>query len=70
MTKEDEERIDPKMTFNPSIQYFSQIVSHKITNPEDNGAALPPLNRNIEEYVKPDREMFMAAREEIEAFDE
>lgn len=36
LTKEDEERIDPKMTFNPSLQYFAQIVSHKITNPVSN----------------------------------
>ena len=28
-------------------------------------ATLPKLNRAIEEYVKPDREMFMAAEEEI-----
>ena len=32
--------------------------------------SLPPLNRTIAEYVKPDREMFMAAEEEIAAFEE
>ena len=34
------------------------------------GPALPALNRNIEEYVKPSEEMFMEAEEEIAAFDE
>ena len=33
LTREDEERIDPKMTFNPALQYFAQVVSHKISNP-------------------------------------
>ena len=84
MTKEDEceERLDPKMTFNPALQYFAQVVSHKIaTRPEEGAsvepgpnsmgpASLPPLNRAIEEYVKPDREMFMNAQQEISAFDE
>ena len=34
LTKEEEERIDPKMTFNPALQYFAQVLSHKIANPQ------------------------------------
>lgn len=72
MTKNEEERIDPKLTYNPALQYFAQVVSHKIANPDDPvvNKSLPALNRTIEEYVKPDRQMFMEAEEEIEAFDE
>ena len=61
------------MTFNPALQYFAQVVAHKITTnnplreenqagPNSMGPALPVLNRTIAEYVKPDREMFMAAQ--------
>ena len=31
---------------------------------------MPPMDSNIEEYVRPDREMFQEAEEEISAFDE
>ena len=68
MTKEDEEKIDPKMTFNPALQYFSQMIVHKISNPEQ-ADQVPPMNQNIEEYVRPDREMFQEAEEEIAEFD-
>lgn len=78
LTKEDEERVDPKLTFNPSLQYFAQVVSHKIAHPEldegqnnDGGEAkLPELNQNIVDYVRPDREMFEGAQQEISAFEE
>lgn len=82
LTKEEEERIDPKMTFNPALQYFAQVVSHKIANgqkrqesdPSGMGPPpnqqLPAMNQTILEYVRPDREMFMGARDEIEAFEE
>ena len=39
LTKEEDERIDPKMTFNPALQYFAQVVSHKIAHPD--GKDLP-----------------------------
>ena len=68
MAKEDEEKIDPKMTFNPALQYFSQMIVHKISNPEQ-ADEVPAMNQNIEEYVRPDREMFQEAEEEISAFD-
>ena len=55
------------MTFNPALQYFGQVVSHRITHPES--VELPPLNENIAEYVKPDKEMFEAAQEEVSAFE-
>ena len=77
LTTEDRERQDPKMTFNPALQYFAQVVTHKITHayreggdPNSMGPALPPLNATIAEYVRPDREMFMQAEEEIANFDE
>lgn len=68
MAKEDEEKIDPKMTFNPALQYFGQMIVHKISNPEQ-ADEVPAMNQNIEEYVRPDREMFQEAEEEISAFD-
>jgi len=56
LTKEEDERIDPKLTFNPALQYFAQVISHKIANDNDQaGKSLPPLNRTIEEYIKPNR---------------
>ena len=55
------------MTFNPALQYFGQVVSHRITHPES--VELPPLNENIAEYVKPDKELFEAAQEEVSAFE-
>jgi hypothetical protein len=47
------------------------VVTHRIENPpEVAGAELPPLNENIAEYVKPDKELFEEAKEEISAFEE
>jgi ATP-dependent DNA helicase 2 subunit 2 len=43
------------------------VVSHRITHPES--AELPPLNENIAEYVKPDKELFEAAQQEVSAFE-
>ena len=63
----EEERLVPEMTFNPALQYFGQVVSHRITHPE--AADLPPLNENIAEYVKPDKELFQAAAEDVSAFE-
>ena len=63
----EEERLVPEMTFNPALQYFGQVVTHRITHPES--AELPPLNEAIAEYVKPDKELFQAASEEVSAFE-
>ena len=56
------------MTFNPAIQYFNQTVVHRIQNPESR--EIPQLNENIAEYVRPDRELYTEAQEEVSAFDE
>ena len=64
LTKEENERLDPKMTFNPTLQYFAQVVTHKISNEKEGD--LPELNANIAEYVRPDREMFEEAAEELQ----
>lgn len=31
----EEERLKPDLTFNPALQYFSQVVVHRITHPEE-----------------------------------
>jgi hypothetical protein len=41
-----EEKLNPKMTFNPALQYFAQVVTHKIAHPDEAGE-LPELNENI-----------------------
>lgn len=43
-----EEQLQPEMTFNPALQYFGQVVTHRITHPE--AQELPPLNESIAEY--------------------
>jgi len=35
----------------------------------DPAAPIPEINENIKEYLKPDKEMYEQAQEEIEAFD-
>jgi hypothetical protein len=44
------------------------VVSHRITHPD--AADLPPLNENIADYVKPDKELFQQAAPEVSAFEE
>ena len=34
LTKESEEKLAPKVTFNPALQYFGQMIVHKVRNPE------------------------------------
>ena len=71
LTKEGEERLKPNMVFNPAKQYFAQVVSHKIAQKADDGQQpLPEMNPDIVEYVRPDKEHFKAAAEEISAFDD
>jgi len=43
-------------------------VIHRVSHPEDN--QLPQLNENIAEYVRPDRELFQEAQQEVSAFDD
>jgi hypothetical protein len=56
------------MTFNPALQYFGQVITDKITNREDK-YEMPKMNPAILEYVRPDREMFESAAEQIREFD-
>ena len=65
-----EERLKPEMTFNPALQYFSQVVVHRINHPPEEQQELPPLNEAIAAYVRPDRELFQQAQEEVSAFEE
>lgn len=47
------ERIQPEKTFNPTIQYFNQVVCHKVAHPEAVDE-LPQMNHAIQEYLQPD----------------
>ena len=67
LTQAEEERLVPEMTFNPALQYFGQVVTHRITHPES--AELPPLNEAIADYVKPDKDLFEGAAEDVSAFE-
>ena len=67
LTKNDEEKLDPKMTFNPAIQYLNQVLVERINEPD---APLPRINENIADYLKPDLEMYSEAQQEVSAFDE
>jgi len=51
------------------LQYFAQVVTHKITKPDDAGE-LPELNENIANQIRPDRELFENAEQEISAFED
>lgn len=73
LCKEDEdgdveERLEPEETFNPTIQYFNQVVTHKVVNPHE-ADNIPSLNPAIREYMQPDQEIFQNAAEELEEFD-
>lgn len=66
--KQEDEQIKPELTFNPALQYFAQVVTHRIQHPETQ--ELPPLNEAIAEYVKPDAQLFMSHLEDISVFDD
>ena len=74
MVAEGDEKIDPKMTFNPALQYFNQVICSKmVMKPEERAKIgeddpIPEMNQNIIDYVKPDRQMFEQASQEIEEF--
>lgn len=40
------EKLVPEDTYNPTIQYFNQVVTHKVVNP-DEANIIPPLNDAI-----------------------
>jgi len=53
---EEEERVEPEMTFNPALQYFGQVLTDKIANQENNKKyEMPPMKATILEYCRPDR---------------
>jgi len=65
----EEEKIDLKLTFNPALQYFAQVIMDKVAKGtiEPDKYELPEMNPTIIEYLKPDRHMFES--EDIAAFD-
>ena len=50
-----EETLKPSDTYNPVLQYFYQCLEHKALNKDNN---LPGLDEVIEEYLKPDKNLF------------
>lgn len=67
-TDEDGEKIEalqPSRTFNPALQYLYQCLTHRMDNPD---GQLPPLDPNIEEYLKPDDELFARAKAKCDKF--
>ena len=67
-TDEDGEKIEalkPSRTFNPALQYLYQCLTHRIDDPD---GPLPPLDPNIEEYLKPDEELFARAKAKCDKF--
>jgi len=67
-TDEDGERIEalqPSKTFNPALQYLYQCLTHRMDDPD---GPLPPLDPNIEEYLKPDEELFARAKAKCDKF--
>lgn len=59
------QELDPKRTFNPSLQYFAQVVSERITEPT---APIPEMNENIQQYMRPNIQKFTEATPQIEEF--
>jgi ATP-dependent DNA helicase 2 subunit 2 len=67
-TDEDGDRVEalkPSLTFNPTLQYFYQCLTFRAEHP---GAPLPALDSNIEEYLRPDRQMFERAKKQCDRF--
>lgn len=59
------EALKPSLTFNPALQYFYQCLTYRAEHP---GAPLPALDPNIEEYLRPDRQMFEKAKKQCDQF--
>jgi non-homologous end joining protein Ku len=53
---EEVERLKVEKTFNPSIQYFNQVVTHKVINPQQ-ANVIPEMDPVIKEYLEPDQEL-------------
>ena len=64
-TDEQEEKLKPSSLFSPTLQYFYQCLTYRAEHP--NGP-LPPLDPNIENYLRPDIEMFGRARQACAEF--
>ena len=61
------EALKPTSTFNPQIQYVNQCLIHRAMNPDS--TELPPLNKAVEDYLKPDKQMFLNAQQECSLFE-
>ena len=61
----EEEKLKPTSTFNPTLQYFYQCLTAKAENPQ---CELPPLDPNIEAYLRPDEELFAKAEQVCKEF--
>jgi len=59
------ESLKPGTTFNPTLQYFYQVIQDRAFSEEEK-AELPELDPAISEYVRPDKRVFEGARHEIE----
>ena len=64
----EEEKLKPALTFNPALQYQQQVVVQRILEPQNED--LPKLNEDIENYVRPDQELFRHAQNELQEFDQ
>ena len=64
-TDKKEERLKPSSLFSPTLQYFYQCLCFRAENPQ---GPLPPLDPNIENYLRPDREMFDKAKQQCNEF--
>ena len=58
LTANEEERLVPELTYNPSIQYLNQVLVARMNDPD---VALPKIKENIVDYLKPDIEMYTNA---------
>ena len=65
---EVEEKLEVDKTFNPTIQYFQQVVTHRVVNPEQAGET-PPMNPIIQEYMQQEEVFQQRAAQEILDFD-
>lgn len=66
---EQTEKLEVEKTFNPTIQYFNQVVTHKVVNPQ-RASELPAINPVIKEYLEQEKELHEEANEEIEEFEQ
>lgn len=64
-TAESDEKLKPSSLFSPTLQYFYQCITFRSENSD---APLPPLDPKIENYLRPDKEMFDEAKQQCNEF--